>query len=220
MVIGDRETIVGKVRHFQASGKKIFATSSFQTQSIPLLHIISSIRPKIPIYFMNTGYLFPETFRYRDSICELFDLELRELVSEIPRNMQKGECGRLLFAFDPDYCCHVNKVRPLEPVLREFDIWINGVRADQSSTRRQFSEEEPTDFDVVRYHPLLSWTKEMVEEYISEYDFPRHPLELQGYRSIGCEPCTRRIASTDREARWFGMKKTECGLHTAWGKKR
>jgi phosphoadenosine phosphosulfate reductase len=206
-----------RIGDYRARGLKLFASSSFQTQSVPLLHILSVVDPTIPVYMINTGFLFPETLRFRDDLAARFGLEVRTVASAVPKSQQIGPDGRLLFASDPDYCCELNKVLPLAPVLESHDVWINGVRADQSSNRRRFRVEERTPQGAVRFHPLLDWDSRQVEAYLREHSLPRHPLDEQ-YLSIGCLPCTRRIdlevENDPRLARWFGMKKTECGLHT------
>jgi len=212
----DFENIKNKLHTYQQQGLKMYTTSSFQTHSIVLLHIISRIDKTIPIYFINTGYHFPETVAFKDQLAATYGLNIKEVSSPIPRHMQKDEQGRLLFASDPDFCCHINKVQPLEPVLSEYDVWINGVRADQSAVRKNFQIEEPAPHGVIRFHPMLDWNMRMIYAYLKEYNLPRHPLEEKGYTSIGCEPCTRKmdLEMHEREARWYGLKKTECGLNT------
>ena len=153
---------------------------------------------------------------YRDEIADLFKLNVQVVSSSTPRNMQKDAEGRLLFTSDPDYCCYLNKVQPLDAVLPNYDIWINGVRGDQSAVRKSFAIEQPAPHNTTRFHPMLDWDMRMIEKYIKEYKIPRHPLEAKGYLSIGCEPCTRKldIDSYNRQGRWFGLNKTECGLNT------
>lgn len=211
-----------KLKLYTSAGKKMFSTSSFQSHSLVLLHIISKIDNQIPIFFINTGYHFPESLAFRDQITEQFGLKVIDLSSEIPKYMQRDTEGRLLFASDPDHCCHINKVQPLDAVMRSYDIWINGVRADQSATRAAMLEEQPAPHGVVRYHPMLHWTSKMVYEYQKLHQLPKHPLENKGYMSIGCEPCTRKIDTEmlEREARWYGLNKNECGLHTTLGAKQ
>lgn len=104
----------------------------------------------------------------------------------------------------------------MEPVLKSMDIWINGIRADQSATRAKMKEEEETPQGALRYHPMLHWSSKDIYEYRTEHNLPAHPLEARGYLSVGCEPCTRKLLSggDERSARWFGMNKVECGLHT------
>lgn len=204
---------------YKKEGKKIFATSSFQTQSVPLLHIISEIDKTIPVYCLNTGYMFPETLEFKQQLESQFGLNIIELFSSVPRHMQKDAQGRLLFASDTDYCCHINKVEPLEPILQDHDIWISGVRGDQSLVRKAMEVEQPGKHNTTRFHPMLDWNGKMVFDYIREHNLPKHPLENDGYVSIGCEPCTVKYTADmldegNRGGRWFGQKKTECGLHT------
>jgi len=210
------EEIERQIKLYKHQGKRLFATSSFQTQSVVLLDIISKIDKTIPIYFMNTGYLFPETTQYKDLLQSKFGLNIFDLKPIVPKILQKDNQGNLLFTSDPDYCCFLNKVQPLDSVLAEHDVWINGVRADQSKVRSELFVEDFAPHNVVRFHPMLDWTKQMVYAYIKEHNLPRHPLDEQGFVSIGCEPCTRKIIISDDErmGRWFGMNKTECGLNT------
>lgn len=212
----DFESIKKNINTYQNQGKKLFTTSSYQSHSLVLLHMISRIDNTIPVVFINTGYHFPETIQFRDQIINQFGLNTIDLKSLMPRNMQKDNQGRLLFASDPDHCCYLNKTQPLEQMLMTHDIWINGVRADQSATRMAMSVEQPAPHGTMRFHPMLDWNAKTIYQYRKEYDLPEHPLESQNYLSIGCEPCTRKIdpEMQEREARWYGMNKTECGLHT------
>ena len=203
---------------YKARGLKIFASSSLQTNSMPLLLIISQVAPETPIYFLNTGYHFPETLAFRQQVKDMLNLNITDLFSAVPKYQQRDASRRLLFTSDPDYCCYLNKIQPLEPILASHDVWISGVRGDQSKVRAQMKREEKAPNGVLRYHPMLGWTSKMVYDYIRLHNLPKHPLEGEGYVSIGCEPCTRKIdvdaMLDDRNGRWFGMNKTECGLHT------
>lgn len=212
----DIQPIKEQIEAFKKEGKRMFATSSFQTHSIPMLHIISEIDLEIPIYYMNTGFLFPETLEFKDQLAEQLGLNIIGLTSHIPKLQQRDNLGNFYFTSDPDYCCAINKTQPLEPVLAEFDIWINGIRADQSKTRAAMKMLQPAPFNTMRYHPILEWSSKDIFEYREAHNLPEHPLEASGYLSIGCEPCTRKYLDTqgERAGRWFGMNKTECGLHT------
>lgn len=212
----DVEITAQQIKAYQARGLKLFTTSSFQTHSIPLLHILSQIDKNIPIYFLNTGYHFPETLAFRDEITDLLGLNLINLQSPTPKYQQRDQYGRLMFTSDPEYCCYMNKIQPLEPIIQKMDVWINGVRADQNSNRKQFKVEEQTPDGTLRYHPMLFWTSKMIYDYRKLYNLPPHPLEAKGYLSIGCEPCTRSYLEENesRSGRWMGMSKNECGLHT------
>lgn len=212
----DFDGIKNKIESYNAEGKKMFTSSSFQSHSIVMLHLLSRIDKSIPVYFINTGYHFAETLQFRDQIADSFGLNVVDLKSETPKHLQKDAAGRLLFTSDPDFCCYLNKVAPMETVLAEHDVWINGVRGDQSATRKAMNVEQPAPHDTVRFHPMLDWTSKMIWDYRKEYNLPAHPLEAKGFLSIGCEPCTRKfdLEMQEREARWYGMNKTECGLHT------
>ena len=205
-----------KLAGYKESGKKVFTTSSFQSHSIVLLHIISRIDPSIPVYFLNTGYHFPETIEFKEEVTKLLGINTIDLLPLTPKFMQKDNQGRLLFTSDPDYCCHVNKTIPMEEILKSYDIWITGVRSDQNSIRKKFKVEQKAPYNVLRFHPILDWTSKQIYNYRKEYSLPSHPLEAKGYISIGCEPCTRRLDPDmqERDARWYGLNKTECGLHT------
>lgn len=209
------EQIAERILTYKSEGKKLFVTSSFQTHSIPLLHIISKIDASIPVMFINTGYLFPDTLKFRDQIAKLLGLSIINVKSLVSRNLQRNGDGNLLFTSDPDRCCYLNKTQPMEPILAEYDVWINGVRADQNTNRQSMTAEQDGAFNCKRFHPILDWNNKMIYQYINKYKLPRHPLEDKGYMSIGCEPCTRKFDfSNDRDSRWFGLNKTECGLHT------
>lgn len=213
---GQVTAIKEKISHYAEQGLSVFSTSSFQSQSLPLLHIISQLDFTVPIYLTNTGFLHPETLRFANEIKNRFNLTVIALRPDTPKINQLDAEGRFFYASDPDYCCFLNKVKPLEPVLAEYDVWINGVRADQSSLRATMGEEQNAKFGCMRYHPMLAWDNRMVHYYIKAHQLPRHPLEAQGYSSIGCEPCTSKAFTEGnaRNARWFGMNKTECGLNT------
>ena len=205
-----------KLAQYTGEGKKMFTTSSFQTHSIVMLHIISKINNNIPVYCINTGYLFPETISYRDQVVESFGLQMVDLKPDTPKYLQREPNGKLMFTTDPDHCCYINKTQPMEAVLASHDIWINGVRADQSAVRKAMRVEQEAPHNCKRFHPMLDWDKKKIFAYIKEHNLPKHPLDEKGYISIGCEPCTRKmdLDMQEREARWFGLNKVECGLHT------
>jgi phosphoadenosine phosphosulfate reductase len=203
-----------KLNEYEKKGLKVFASSSFQTHSIPMLHIISQINPQIPVTFLDTGFHFPETLAFRDQIADQLGIKIVNLKSYMTKFAQRDASKKLLFASDPDYCCYLNKTLPMEIMLVEYDIWITGVRKDQSSTRKKFSFEVPGPHDTTRFHPMLEWNSKMIYEYRTKFNLPEHPLEQFGYFSIGCGPCTRKQMDDGRDGRWSGMKKTECGLHT------
>ncbi len=210
------QPVCDKIFQYKSEGRRLFATSSFQTNSVVLLHIISLTDKTIPVYFINTGYHFPETIIYKNQITRMLGINVMDLLPHVPKVMQCNAQGDLMFTYDPDYCCYLNKVQPVEALLKQYDVWINGVRAEQNYIRGGFREEEATRYKAVKYHPLLNWTGREMDAYVKFFDLPVHPLERLGYKSIGCEPCTRPANGQNiREGRWAGMKKTECGLHLA-----
>lgn len=217
----DSSQIIEELTKLKNDNKSLFLTSSFQTQSLPLLHIISQLDFKIPVFYLNTGFLFPETLSFIDELRDLLSLDIRSLSSDISKINQIDKNGNFLFSTDPDYCCHINKVKPLESTIAQYDIWISGVRADQNFNRSTLKTFEESLNGKMRFHPMLSWTSRDIYLYIERHKIPKHPLESQGYVSVGCEPCTRKpsIDNNERSGRWHGLTKTECGLHTELIKK-
>jgi phosphoadenosine phosphosulfate reductase len=210
------DEIIEQLDSYVGGGLKMFATSSFQGQSLPLLHILGESGLDIPVVLTDTGFLFPETTRFANVIAREFGLNVTQVRSVIPKSAQRDSRGCMLYSSDPDLCCEVNKVEPMNQVLMENDVWINGIRADQSNARKALATHERTRYSCVRYHPMLNWSARDVYYYRKVFSLPDHPLEALGYSSIGCMPCTRHLNSTheDRNARWYGMSKTECGLNT------
>jgi len=203
-----------KMLEYSAQKKRIFVSSSFQTHSIPLLHILSKIDQSVPVFFLNTGFHFSETLTFRDMIAKLLNLNLHSIESSVPKSLQKNGMGKFLFCSNPDYCCHLNKIAPLEPILMSNDIWISGVRRDQNQNRKQMSMEAKGPYNTTRFHPMLEWNSKMIYEYRKFYSLPEHPLEKEGYLSVGCKPCTHKYTEGQRDGRWAGLNKNECGLHT------
>jgi phosphoadenosine phosphosulfate reductase len=214
------EAIHLKLQDYHTRDLRMFCTSSFQTHSIPLLHILAASGLDIPIYFLHTGFHFPETLAFRNEVTALLHLKLINISSPVSKTGQRDAQGKFLYTSDPDRCCYLNKVLPLEPVLQSHDVWINGVRKDQTGFRQSLNEETKGAFDTIHYHPILEWTSKMIWQYRKHYDLPEHPLDAKGYLSIGCVPCTRKFDQSqgDRSGRWTGMTKEECGIHTEFAR--
>lgn len=209
------ESIHTKLASFQAHHMTMVSSSSFQTQSVPLLHILSEFDKNIEVVFLDTGFLFPETKAFREELVETLGINVRVERSDIPHSQQMDENGLFYYNSNTDYCCHLNKVIPMDRVLKEYDVWINGVRADQSKVRAGFEPVMETNNGIIRYHPMLYWSNKMIYDYINAFDLPKHPLHDVGYKSIGCVPCTVSwVDELGRQGRWQGQTKTECGLHT------
>lgn len=206
---------------FKEEGRRIFATSSFQTQSLPLLHIISNnFKNDIKIIFLDTGFLFAETYEYVEYVKSVFDIDIITLSSNTSKHQQIDSASDLfLYSINPDKCCYMNKVEPLENHWRPKDVWISGVRKDQSAVRNNMDVIEKRANNILKVHPMLEWTSKDIYKYIKVHNLQSHPLEKKGYMSIGCVPCTHKWSLEDqRGGRWLGQQKTECGLHTKQNK--
>lgn len=208
------QIIRNSLSDLKTTTSRLYCTSSFQTQSVPLLHIVGEAFPEINVIFLDTGFLFPETYQFKNDLERLLNIDIITLRSEIPYLAQRHDMGLFNYSIDPDFCCEMNKVNPLEKHLQEGDILISGIRKDQSLNRSLKKEVENTKQGYLKVHPMLDWTSRDVYKYIKDNNLPSHPLEKEGYISIGCVPCTTKWNSGDaREGRWQGSKKTECGLH-------
>lgn len=191
---------------------RLAVTSSFQTQSVPLLHLISQVCPQVPVLFLDTGYHFPETLAFRDELVARFGLTMQVVRPDPEQAATRHES---LYRRDPDLCCYVHKVVPMQRALRDLDAWISGIRRDQTPQRARTQVVEPLPQGGVKINPLASWTREDVWRYIHRHNLPAHPLLAQGYLSVGCAPCTvPAFGGDERAGRWAGTGKTECGLHT------
>ena len=187
---------------------RVLVTSSFGTTSALVLHMLKEAGVDYPIYFLNTSFHFAETLEYRTALTERLGLDVRELRAAPPDVRATLQTGR--WSYDPEGCCEVNKVRPLARVKARADIWVSGLMNWQSPTRQDLEVFELRD-DLMKFYPLVDFTRAEAEAYYVEHDLPRHPLEAQGYASVGCTHCT--LPGTGREGRWAGQTKTECGLH-------
>lgn len=195
---------------------EIAMSSSFQTQSLPLLHMVSRVVPRLPIIFLDTGFHFPETLAFRDRVTRELGLNLRIVRPSLSPAELARRYGEGLYRRDPDLCCYVNKVEPMQRALEGLRAWISGIRRDQSPTRASIRIVERTAQGIIRVHPMATWTQQDIARYIHDHSLPEHPLLAQGYLSVGCAPCTRPIFGGEpaRAGRWDGRAKLECGLHT------
>ena len=196
----------------------IATVSSFGAESAVLLHLLSQIDPNIPVLFLETGKHFPETLAYRDALVER--LGLTNLVNLYPELDELGtkDANGLRWSFDPDGCCEIRKVRPLAKALLGYDATFTGRKAFQSSTRAQLPRFEIDTSDVqgrLKINPLIDWDAQRIAAWFEEHELPRHPLVERGYPSIGCSPCTGKVAPGEdpRSGRWKGWEKVECGIH-------
>lgn len=198
-------------------GDDVILTCSFQHDGVVLAHMLQQIAPDTRVVFINTGFHFAETLAYRDHIvAELPIRNFVELHPIMPRDEFARTHGLDLYARDPDRCCQINKVEPLRRYLRDVRCWVNGRRRDQSGLRQVMRVVEVYQDGLHKVNPLVEWTSRDSYRYLERHGIPLHPLFERGYASIGCEPCTRPVlpGEDERDGRWAGQDKTECGIHT------
>lgn len=192
-----------------------FCVLSSMTDAV-VISLASAVKPGVPVIFLDTGYHFPETLGTRDAIAATYDIRLVTVRPDLSVAEQDAEYGKDLFARDPDLCCQLRKVVPLDRALEGYDAWVSGIRRDESPAR---ASTPVVAWDArrnkVRIHPIARWTQRMVDDYIERHHILVNPLVADGYPSIGCRPCTVRARAGDpRSGRWVGFAKTECGIHS------
>jgi len=182
-----------------------------------LVHLAQTVVPGIDVLFLETGYHFPETIGTRDAVAAVYDVNLISITARQTVAEQDAQYGAKLHDRDPERCCALRKVEPLERGLSPYTAWVNGMRRVDAPTRKDI---RTVDFDakrgMVKISPIAGWNDEDVREYVEKHGVLVNPLFEDGYTSIGCAPCTRRTAPGEdpRSGRWAGFAKTECGLHT------
>ena len=198
---------------------KLVVACSFGAEDVVLVDMVHRIDPAIPLFYLDTDFLFPETYATRDRIIEQYALKPAQVIqvkSLLTPEQQAAQYGQALWSTEPDRCCQLRKVEPLTRVLEGFDAWITGIRRDQSPTRANAGLIEwDSKFRLVKVNPLARWTWADVWTYIKVYEVPYNPLHDKNYPSIGCTHCTAPVAPGDdpRAGRWKNFTKTECGLH-------
>ncbi len=197
---------------------RVGVVSSFGAESAVLLHLVATVDKDTPVLFVDTGKLFGETHRYAETLVSelgLADLRvIRSKATDLAALDPRGD----LWREDAGACCEVRKVAPLQLALDDFDTWITGRKRFQSETRTALPIEERLD-GRLKVNPLASWSKVQIDAYFEEHNLPRHPLEADGFLSIGCFTCTDRVQPGEdaRAGRWRGSDKTECGIHLRSG---
>jgi len=193
---------------------KIAIVSSFAAESVVLLHQVAEIDPATPVLFLNTHKLFGETLRYRDRLQEVLGLTDIRAIGPHPIDRAKLDPEGTLWSRDPDACCHFRKVMPLSRALPGFAAVVTGRKRFQTAARARMEKVELAD-GRIRFNPLIDWSLDQLMAYIDWHKLPKHPLLNDGYPSIGCIPCTRRVAAGEgyRDGRWAGHAKDECGIH-------
>jgi phosphoadenosine phosphosulfate reductase len=195
-------------------GDRFCVTSSMGDGVLPSL--AASVAPGVHVVFLDTGYHFPETIGTRDAVAQVYDVQVRTVLPLLTVTQQDAEHGPELWRRDPDACCAMRKVEPLQRALQDVDAYASGIRRDESPTRATTPVVEyDTKRGKIKVNPLARWTQDDVDAYVEANGILVNPLQYDGYPSIGCAPCTRRVAPGEdaRSGRWADSSKTECGLH-------
>jgi len=193
---------------------RVALVSSFGAESAVLLHLVSEVDRDLPVVFLDTGRLFAETLQYRSQLATGFGLTDVRTITPEPERLLASDPHRALWMTDPDLCCRIRKTEPLARALEGFDAWFTGRKRFQSATRSAIDLFE-ADGRRIKINPLVTWTADDLKAYAARHALPPHPLVEKGYPSIGCVPCTSRVAPGEdaRAGRWRGLDKTECGIH-------
>jgi phosphoadenosine phosphosulfate reductase len=208
-------------------GHRASIGTSFQGAGLVMMHLAREHQLPFPVFTLDTGLLFPETMELKARLEDFLGLRIESLLPDLTVEEQADVHGPELWRREPDLCCTVRKVLPLRDKLEHIDCWITGLRRDQSANRGDvgiielYAFDESRGRDIVKLNPMATWSRDAVWRYIREHHIPYNPLHDQGYRSIGCHPCTRKIANgeSERAGRWIGFDKVECGIHTFLPKK-
>ena len=206
-------------------GTKAAFGTSFQGAGLVAIDTAYQLGFRFPIFTLDTGLLFPETLELKAKLEQRLGVEIESLHPEQSVAEQAADYGPELWNKNPDLCCSLRKVIPLQKKLTQLDVWITGLRRDQAQTREQVQILELYKFDVLRdgvilkLNPMVNWSREQVRATMQERGIPSNPLQERGFRSIGCIPCTRPVGEgqDERAGRWTGFNKTECGIHTFLG---
>jgi phosphoadenosine phosphosulfate reductase len=192
----------------------IALVSSFGSEAAVLLHMVAGIDPATPVIFLDSGKLFGETLKYRDRLVRDLGIEDIRSIEPDPAEVGAHDPRGDLWATNSDLCCFYRKVEPLRRALQGFDAWITGRKGYHGGERAGLSPIEAVD-GRVKLNPLAGWRKSDIDFYFEAHDLPPHPLEADGFLSIGCLPCTERVAPGEdlRSGRWKGSPKSECGIH-------
>ena len=195
--------------------ERLAVVSSFGTESAALLKLMADVDPAIPVVFLDTGWLFEETLAYRDTLIARLGLRDVRSIKPLDETLSREDPDRELWFSDPDACCRIRKVEPLNRALLPFSAWINGRKRFQGGARAAIPVVEQ-DAGRLKFNPFANVSREEIAGIYACANLPPHPLAASGYLSIGCMPCTSRTSPDEdtRAGRWRGRPKTECGIHT------
>lgn len=208
-------------------GARAAIGTSFQGAGLVIMHLAKRRGFGFPVFTLDTGLLFRDTVELKGRLEDFFQRPIESCLPDLTVEQQTQAHGPALWERDPDLCCTLRKVLPLQSKLMEMDCWITGLRRQQAETRSNLGLVELHTFDgavvrdIVKVNPIANWTRDAVWEYVRKHGIPYNPLHDQGYRSIGCWPCTRKTVNgeNERAGRWTGFNKIECGIHTFMAKK-
>lgn len=202
-------------------GDKLLYACSFGIEGSVLLHLISQVREDAQVVFLDTDVHFKETYDTIQRTEERYpSLRIIKKKPSLTLEEQSQQHGQELWKSNPDLCCHIRKILPLEEELKKADAWLSGLRREQSVTRANVNFINKDDrFQSIKICPLIHWTWDDIWDYVKEHDLPYNSLHDQNYPSIGCEPCTKPSSSSGRDGRWEGQGKLECGLHNSPARK-
>lgn len=205
--------LLDEVIHHEFAGR-IALVSSFGADSVVLLHLAAEVEPAVPVIFIDSGKMFGSTHRYRDQLTESLGLSDVRIARPDPEALAAEDGDSALWMRAPDQCCAIRKVAPLARALSGFDAWISGRKRYQGGLRASLPLVE-AEGARMKINPLAGWSHDALAAYRRTHDLPEHPLVADGFRSIGCMPCTTRVAEgeDERDGRWRGKGKTECGIH-------
>ena len=190
--------------------------TGFGPEGVVLMHQLSLIAPETTVFYLDTALLVPETYALRDALAERLGLNFERVTTRLSLEEQAARHGEALWSRDPNQCCNLRKVQPLREYLSFKDAWVTAIRRDQTANRANAGIVEWDNANgLVKINPLAAWTKADVWAYLHIHELPYNKLHDQGYKSIGCWPCTKPVApdADERAGRWAGFGKTECGIH-------
>jgi len=196
--------------------EKVIMGTGFGPPGIVLLDMLFKVTNNISVFYIDTDVFFDETYDLRDRLQEKYKIDFLRFSSNLNLREQNVLHGKELWKKNPDLCCDIRKVSPLRTALKNYDIWITGIRKKQTQIRNQSDLiEYESRFEVIKINPLIEWTHNEVWDYIKANNLPYNALHDRNYPSIGCKPCTSPVCpgEDDRSGRWKGSNKTECGLH-------
>ncbi len=210
----DTLSLLDAMIHREFPGR-IVLVSSFGAEAAVLLHLVATVEPATPVLFIDTGKLFGETLRYRDELTARLKLTDVRTIRPDPARVEQADADGVLWYGNPDMCCFIRRVEPLQRALKGFAAWISGRKGFHGGERQGLPRIEADDGGRIKINPLAYWQNADIDDYFARHELPRHPLVADGFLSIGCMPCTDRVAPGEdiRAGRWRGKNKSECGIH-------